>query len=139
MKIAADPTLRQRIGRFGKVIEANSDVALRTQAPRHSARLRIALERTREDLLRDKALMRHAVGQMRIAERGDPVRLQLQHPPERSIDALSGLMWKPVHQVDIDGANALAPEGIDCRFGRLEALLAADGGLHGSVEILHAD
>ena len=48
-------------------------------------------------------------------------------------------MRQPVHQIDVDGANAFAPERIDCRLGCSKALIAADGRLHLSVEILHAD
>ena len=52
---------------------------------------------------------------------------------------LSALVWKPVHQIDVDRANAGVAQGDNGSPCHLEGLRAADGCLHVRIEILHPD
>ncbi len=83
--------------------------------------------------------MLEPLGQMRIAKRGDAVRLQLENLLDGAINALSRLVRQSVDEINIDRANAARSEAVDGRLCDLEALLAPDGCLHRRFEILHTD
>ncbi len=76
---------------------------------------------------------------MGVAEHRDPVGLEVERAPRGAGDALLGLQRQAVDQVEVERADAEVSRGVRAGLGLLVGLHASDGGLHGGLEILHAE
>ncbi len=76
---------------------------------------------------------------MGVAEQRDPGRLQSQRQIDHRLDLADRLVRQAVHQIEVDGVDAVPAQPAADPLDHRERLVAVDRRLHLRVEILDAD
>ncbi len=121
------------------MIEADRAQAVSGERRRRRGALAQPLARTGQGGLVDPLLMAFHPRHVGIAEQRDAGRIEPDRERDHGLDAGDILVRQAVHQIEVDGRNAVAAKPAADPFDNLERLVTVDRRLDLGVEVLDAD